>query len=154
MAEKKLSDGAVFRVEPMLATQAIILQARLLKLVGTAVDRIPVIMAGYGKAKKTDDKPLSAADLTAVQASNAAAISAIADIFAKAQPEEVADIIATLCSSGTIKVKGSNSYDPVDFDAHFTDRQKDVFPVVLFVLRETFGDFFTGLRVNGDQNPK
>jgi hypothetical protein len=144
MPEQKLSDGALFRMEPMLATQAIILQARLIKLLGSAVDNLPTIMAGYGK-NATDE---------AKEASNAAAISAIVSIFSKAEPKEVADIIATLCSSGSIKPKGESGYDRVDFDAHFSDRQKDIYPIVAFVLRETFGDFFSGLPVSGAQKPK
>lgn len=141
MGEKKLSDGSTFQVEPMLATQAIILQARLLKIVGGAVDRLPVVMAGYGDKASPEAK----------NASNAAAIAAISDIFTQADPNEVAAIIRDLCESGRIK-PGTGNFRKVDFDGDFTDRKKDILPVVIFVLREQFGDFFSELRGSGALN--
>lgn len=139
MAEQKLSDGSVFRMETVLATQALILKARLLKIVGGAVDRLPMIIAGQGGKASPEAKA----------ASDAAAIAALGDMVMRCDPVEVARILAEIISYGSIQPKGETGYQRADLDAHFTDRKQDIYPVVLFALREIFGDFFTGLPVNG-----
>ena len=81
MAEKKIG-GRTFRVSAVLATEAIKLQVRLMKVIGGAVDRLPVILAGMGKKGETNPEAKAASD--------AAAVAALADIFNKANPDEVA----------------------------------------------------------------
>lgn len=138
MAEKTLGDGSLLRVESVLATQAIVLQARLMKIVGAAVDRLPVIMSGRGDvdpAKKT--------------ASDAAALAALADIVNKADPVEVAAIIAEVIGYCSIKPKGQTGWQKADLDGHFSDRKADIFPTVIFALREIFGDFFSAFPATG-----
>lgn len=139
MAEKKIN-GRVFKTEPMLAMDAIILQARLVKLLGPAIDRVGEIFAGYGEKANDEAKAKS----------NAAAISAVSDIFGKSDPIDTANLIRDVTQVAMIQ-RQSKVYEPVDFDGDFTGNLGDVFPVVIFVLREQFGDFFTGLLASGSR---
>lgn len=139
MAEKKIN-GRTFKTSPMLATRALVLQARILKLIGPAVDNFGLIMAGFGD-KKSEAKKAE---------STAAGVQAIAAIFAKGDPEEMVKLIAEILSNGMI-LRPSGTYDPIDLDGDFTDNQGDIFPVLFFVLGEQFGSFFTGLRALGIQ---
>ena len=140
MAEKKIG-GRTFRVGTVLATDAIKLQVRLMKVIGGAVDRLPVILAGMGK--KGAENPEAKA------ASDAAAVAALADIFNKANPDEVArlfsDIVAIAQMNGP-----SGSWEAVDIDTCFAGpHMKDLFPVTAFVLKEVLGDFFGGALASG-----
>jgi hypothetical protein len=130
MAEKKIN-GRDFVVEPMLATQAMLLQARLIKAVGPALSRLGDVMAGYGKDKSEADK----------DAANAAAMSALADVFSKANPVEVAGLIRDVVEIAHIR-SPSGAVDHVDMDGDMTGHLQDVMPLVVFVLREQFADFF------------
>lgn len=142
MTEKKIN-GRTFRTEPLLATQAIVLQARLFKTLGPAISHLGEIMQGR------------AADATEEQKarSNAAAISALADIFSKANPEELAGLVKEVIETAQIR-RPSGNYETCDFDGDFTGHQKDVLPVVAFVLREQFADFFSGLPGLGNPGTK
>lgn len=131
MGETKIN-GRTFRVEPMLAMKALVLQARLFRVAGPAIARLPEIMAGYG------------GDEEAQRHSNAAAISAFAAIFSDSQPEELASLIREVSEIATIR-RPSGTYDRLDFDGDMTGHQADLIPLVVFVLREQFGDFFSGL---------
>lgn len=133
MAEKRIGETA-FKVEPLLATDALILQARVMKLIGPALSKFGAIMKGYGSDKTSDEKAQS----------DAAAIEAFASIFINADPKDLANLIKDLCQTARIR-RPSGSYDPVDFDGDMTDKQKDIIPLVVLVLREQFGDFFSGL---------
>jgi hypothetical protein len=133
MAEKKIN-GRTFKAEPMLATDALVLQARLFKALGPAVQHFGAIMRGHGEDKTEEQKAQS----------NAAAIGALASVFAQSQPQEIAGIIKDLVETCQIK-RDSGNYDPCDFDGDFTGNQKDIMPVVLFALQEQFGDFFAGV---------
>lgn len=142
MAEKKIG-GKTFKVEPMLAFEAIVLQARLLKMVGPALETLPEIFAG---ASKSDDAAEKAR-------ANAAAISAISAIFAKADPVDVATVLKDVCEIAMVR-RPSGAYEHVDFDGDFTGDQKSIIPVTLFVLQEQFGDFFAGALASGSRVTK
>lgn len=138
MAEKKIN-GRTFRTEPLLATQALTLQARLFKAIGPALNRFGEVMQGYGKDKSEEEKAKS----------NAAALRALTDIFTQSNPNEIANLIKDIVEVAQIK-RDSGVYEQCDFDGDFTGKQKDIIPIVLFVLREQFGDFFSGLPGLGD----
>lgn len=137
MAEKKIG-GRVFQVGHVLATDAVRLQARLLKLIGGGVERLPTILRGVGKD----------ADPALKEASNAAAVAALTDIFGKSDPDEVTRLIADIVAFATVK-QASGSWGQVDMDQDFTEHKADLFPVVIFVLKEVLGDFFSGLPDSG-----
>ena len=131
MAEKKIN-GRTFRVDPMLAMKALVLQARLFRVAGPAIARIPEIMSGYGGTE--EQKALS----------NTAAISAFAAIFSESEPEELAEIIREVVELAQIK-RPSGAYDKLDFNGDMTGHGADLIPLAIFVLQEQYGDFFTGV---------
>lgn len=133
MAEKKIN-GRTFKVEPMLATDALVLQARLFKALGPAMSHFGEVMKGHGEGKSEEEKSKS----------NAAAIGALASIFSQGQPEDIARLIKDIVEVSQIK-GDSGDYRQTDLDGDLTGKQKDLFPIILFVLREQFADFFSGL---------
>lgn len=137
MAEKKIN-GRTFKVEPMLATQATILQARLVKAIGPGLELLPAIFAGMGS---NDDGEKSRSDL--------AAISAITAVFKQMEPEEYGQLVKDLVEVAMIK-RPSGVYEQVDYDGDFTGHLPDVIKVVGFVLREQFGDFFKDALASGN----
>jgi hypothetical protein len=133
MAEKQIN-GRTFKVEPLLATRAIRLQARLFRLAGPAISRLGDIMQGYGTDKTEEQK----------MQSNVAAMAAFSAIFADTDPDELAMLIQELVETAQLK-RPSGTYDMVDMDGDLTGHSQDLIPLVVFVLREQFGDFFSGL---------
>lgn len=138
MAEKKIGNK-VFKTEPLLATEAIKLQARLLKVVGPALDKLPAIFGG----RRAGDEVTS----------NAAAIAAFTDIFARADPDEIMELVKDVCEVAMVK-RPSGAYDPVSFDGDFTGNLGEIVPVAVFVLQEQFGDFFGAALASGRAVPK
>lgn len=137
MAEKKIG-GRTYKVVPLLATDALRLQARLLKALGPAVERLPTILKGAGSEAGSDAK--AASDAAAV----AALIDVIGGIDAEATPRLIKDIVEVAMIQ-----RGAGNYEQVDLDHDFTDNLKDIIPVVVFVLQEQFGDFFGALLAGG-----
>lgn len=139
MAEKKIG-GRTFRVGHVLATDAVRLQVRLLRIVGGGVDRLPTILAGMGERGK--------ADPAAKAASDAAAVAALTDIFAKADPDDVTQLIVDIAGMAQLQTP-SKTWEGVDLDQDFSDRKADLFPLLAFVLKEVLGDFFSGAQASG-----
>lgn len=140
MKEKKFG-ARTFRVGLVLATDAIKLQVKLLKLLGPAVDRLPTIMAGMGERGEKDE--------AAKAASDAAAISALTDVFGKADPNETATLLGEIVSLSQVAVK-SGSWEKVDLDQDFSgENMKHLFPVCVFVVQEVLGDFFGAALAGG-----
>lgn len=137
MAEKKIK-GKTYKVDPPLASEAIKLQARLLKAFGSAIDRLPVILAGAGSRATPEDK----------EKSNAAAIAAFTDIFVNGDPDELTVLIKDTVEIARV-MQPSGSYRSVDMDGDFTGNLPAMIPVAVFVLREVFGDFFTEVLASG-----
>ncbi|MEZ2132396.1 MULTISPECIES: phage tail assembly chaperone [unclassified Sinorhizobium] len=137
MAEKKIN-GIEYRVEPMLATRAIVMQARLMRAAGPLAAKLPGILASRRVDATIEEKAKADAE----------ALSAITDIFGAVAPEEFAALVKDICELAKIK-RPSGHYDFVDFDGDFSGRLGDIIPVVLFVLKEQFGDFFSGALANG-----
>jgi len=135
MAEKKIG-SRTFKVEPLLATEAIRLQMRLVKAIGPAISRLPEIFAGIGK------------DAAAKEKANGAAVSAMADIIGKMEPDDAADLVKDIVQVAMIK-RPSGAYDQVDMDGDFTGSLGDIIPVATFVLQEQFAEVFSGARGSG-----
>lgn len=154
MAETKIG-GRTFRVGTVLATDAIKLQVRLLKIVGGGVERLPIILAGMKRTKTEMDengnpvvKELPV-DPEAKAKSDAAAVAALSDILSKADPEGVTQLLTNIVAMAQIQ-GDSKTWGTVDIDQDFTDHKKDLFKVVFFVLKEVLGDFFDGVPGAGD----
>ncbi|MEH7876963.1 hypothetical protein V7799_04540 [Rhizobium laguerreae] len=79
---------------------------------------------------------------------NTEALLAITGIFEAISPEEFASLVKDIVEIARIK-RPSGSYDPVDLDGDFVGRLGDIIPVAVFVLKEQFGDFFSGALANG-----
>lgn len=134
MAEKKIN-GRTFKTQPMLASRALVLQARIIKLVGPGLGDIKGIMAAFGEDKTEEQKQQGAA----------LAIKAISDIFSAGDPEQMVSLVSEILREGMI-LRPSGSYDPIDLDGDFITNQGDVFSVLFFILMEQFAGFFTGLQ--------
>lgn len=139
MAEKKFG-SRTFKQGPMLATAAMVMQGRLLKIAGPALGRLGEIFAGFGPDKSEEEKARS----------NVAAIMAFSNIFANADPDELAELIKDLVEVTMIK-RDNGDYTKTDFDGDFTGQTADIVPVVVWVIREQFGDFFSGVLAIGNQ---
>lgn len=138
MAEKKIN-GQTYKVEPMLATQAILLQARLARVLGPAASKLPAILSS---------RAAGASEAAKAQA-QAEAVGAITEIFARCPPEEIASLVKDIAELAMIQ--RPSGYEPIEFDLDFTGRLGDIIPVVVFVLTVQFGDFFSGALANGRQ---
>lgn len=138
MAEKKIK-GQTYKVEGVLATEAIKLQMRLLKVIGSGIDRLPVILGGVGKSASEEKKAES----------NAAAVAAFTDIFVNGDPDEMTNLIKDIVELAMVK-RPSNTYDQVDLDGDFTTDKSALIPVAIFVLKEVLGDFFSGVLESGE----
>jgi hypothetical protein len=140
MADKKIGNR-YFRAGDALATDAIRLQVRLMKFIGPALDKLPAIFAGRAEGATEEAKT----------ASNTAAIKAIAGIFADADPDAVVKLVEDICGMAKISYDGKGAWDDIVVDQEFSGQNsRDLIPVVLFVLQETLGDFFSGALASGN----
>lgn len=137
MADKKIN-GTEYKVDPLIATKALILQARLMRAAGPLASKLPAILASRREGASVEEKA----------AADAEALVAITAIFSAISPEEYASLVGDIVGIAMIK-RPSGSYDPVDIDGDFVGRLGDIIPVVVFVLTEQFGDFFSGALANG-----
>jgi hypothetical protein len=129
-----------FRMEPMLATKALIMQARLFRLAGPALERLPEILVGIGVGKSEEERTVA----------NAAAVQAFVSVFEHTSPEALAEMISELVELTEVK-RPSGSWEKVDLDGEFTGEQGDLIPLVVWVAQEQFGDFFSGLLAIGSR---
>lgn len=137
MAEIEIS-GQTYRVGVVLATESIVLQARLLQIVGGGLDRLPVILGSRVEGATPEMKAVG----------DAAAVAALGDIFSKCEPKTVAKLIQDIVGYATIH-RPSGAWEKAELDADFTERKSDIFPLCLWVLREILGDFYSGLLASG-----
>lgn len=133
MSEKKFG-ARTFRVQKMLATRALVMQARLFRVIGGAAEKLPKVIGAY-VAGKDDAEKMEA---------NAAALQAISDIFQKTEPEALAALVADLIATAEIR-QDSGDYTWCEIDRDFSDPYDgELIPFVVWVLQEQFSDFFTG----------
>jgi hypothetical protein len=136
MAERKIK-GRVFKVVPMLAGEAIELYSDIIRIVGQGTGRLPAIVLGLSQ-KDTDGNLLS----------DVAAVMALTDILSGSSSAEISGLVKRIVEIATIS-RPSGNYEPVDLDGDFTGHLADIPEVVAFILKEQFGDFFTGSGGNG-----
>lgn len=139
MAEKVIGDRT-FKVGMVLATDAIKLQIRLVKLIGPALETLPAVFAGRAEGASQADQ----------EKANGAAIRAIAGIFDKADPDAVVDLMKDIAKLAMVSSNKGQSYEEISFDHEFSGAgAKNLLPAVLFILQETLGDFFSGALASG-----
>lgn len=137
MAERKIN-GREFQVGEVLATDAVLLQARLMQVIGASVERLPTILGGASESASEESKELA----------RSAAVAAFTDIFVASDPKVITALVSDIVELATVK-RPSGVFEKVDMDGDFTTHKSSLFPVVVFVLQEVLGDFFTGLQVSG-----
>lgn len=141
MAERKIG-GVEYRVDRPLASAALAIQARLLRAAGGAAQHLPPLIGKMAAAKSDEEK----------QALGGEVIVLLTDIFGRLDPHEYVSLVGDILSLAKIK-RPSGQYDPCDLDGDFSDNLAAVIPVAAFVLRETFGDFFSGALASGSRAP-
>ena len=139
MAEKKIGEHT-YKTGVVRATDALKLKARLLKILGNGAKQLPVILRGRGD-KATDVEK---------EKSDNAAVQGLQDIFEAVEPDEFVSIISDIVGLAQVH-RPSGTWDQCDLDGQFTQHKGELYPVVLFVLQDVFGDFFTGLAGLGNQ---
>jgi len=137
MSEKQIGEYT-FRVEPLLATKSLVLKARLMKLLGGGISRLPAIARGFGEGATDEQK----------KESDKAAVAAFTDIFVNSDPESMAALVKDIVEVAEVSLS-SGGYTKVDIDQVFTGSEKELMECVVFVLNELFGDFLGGALANG-----
>lgn len=137
MAEKKIGNMVV-KVDRPLATDALILKARLLRAAGGLAEKLPSILASRREGASDEERAKADAD----------ALTAITGIFDRISPQDYAALVGDIVSLGKAQ-RPSGIYDPLDLDGDFSNNLGAIIPVVVFVLKETFGDFFSAALANG-----
>lgn len=134
MAEKKIEGFGVIRTSPIMASEAIALYCDMMRIVGTGANRLPALLLGSA----IDD----------VMA-DVAILSALTDILRGTPTDEVNATIGKILACGQMQ-RPSKAWETIELDLDFSDGKiKYLIPVVRFLLKEQFGDFFTGSAGNG-----
>lgn len=115
MAEKKIGKDT-FRVQPLPASRAVELGARLIRVAGPAIAELR-------------------------DGGEEAFARALSSLSRTMDPKEVTNLIVEMAEQAEISHEGS--YMPVIFDQHFTGRLQDAFQLVAFVVQTEFGDFLS-----------
>jgi hypothetical protein len=136
MAEKKIGNLEV-RVDRPLATEALRLQARLMQAAGGLADKLPSILASRREGATEAEKGRAEAE----------ALTAITGIFANITPDQYAELVGDIIALAKIK-RPSGHYEDADLDGDFSENLGAIIPVSIFVLKETFGVFFSGALAN------
>lgn len=142
MAEAKIK-GMEIRVDRPLASEALKLQARLMRAAGGLAEKLPAILASRRPDASADERAKAETD----------ALTAVTGVFNSISPDDYAELVGDILSLA--KIKGpSGQYDQADLDSDFSNNLGAIIPVAVFVLRETFGDFFSGALANGNRAAK
>ncbi len=139
MAERKIS-GMEIKVDRPLATQALRMQARLMHAAGGLAEKLPAILASRREGATDEEKAKADAE----------ALTAITGVFDRLSPEEYSTLVGDIIALAKIK-RPSGAYDPCDLDGDFSTNLGAIIPVAFFVLKEVFGDFFSGAQAIGSR---
>lgn len=154
MAERKIANMEI-RVDRPLATEALKMQARLAHAMGGDIsDAVTVFADAMGVIGVFQNIPDDAPEKDK-EAGRAAMIkvggqvaSVVIGVFDRLSPEQYASLVSDIIGMAKIK-RPSGQYDQADLDGDFSDNLAAIIPVVVFVLKSVFGDFFTGALANG-----
>ncbi|MFN3833383.1 MAG: phage tail assembly chaperone [Allorhizobium sp.] len=142
MAEKKIA-GMEIKVDRPLATEALRMQARLMRAAGGLAEKLPGILASRREGATEEERAKADAE----------ALSAITGIFDRLSPEEFASLVGDVVSMAKIK-RQSGAYDQMDLDGDLSANLGAIIPIVVFILKEVFGDFFSGALASGSRAMK
>lgn len=138
MAERKIA-GMEIRVDQPLATEALKLQARLGRLPLNAGGDIKNIILGLTRAEASTDERATALS---------SAITAIGQVFNTISPDEYAELVGDIVAMAKIK-RPSGLHEPIDLDGDLSGNLGAIPDIVLFVIFEVLGDFFSAKGANG-----
>lgn len=136
MPEKKIGT-MTFRCEKMLATESLLLQARMARMIGPGLQRF---MAA-ASAEETED------------AAGNRLVDAFAEIFQRNKPEEVVTLLKDIASIASVRTE-SGAEIRVNIDELFTDDMPSLLILIAWVVEVQFRDFFTALLATGNQIKK
>ena len=142
MAEKKIA-GMVVKVDRPLATEALKLQARLMHAAGGLAEKLPAILASRREGASEEERAKADAE----------ALTAITGIFGRITPEAYAALVGDILALAKVQ-RPSGVYDQMDLDGDFSTNLGAIIPVVVFVLKEVFGDFFSAAQASGNRAPR
>lgn len=137
MSERKIN-GKTYKVEPLLASDALRLQMRLMRAIGPALGHLSALLDGA-----SDDASQEAKDK-----SNAAAITALSSIISSLEPDDAVDLVRSVVEIAAVQAP-SKEWRTLDLDGDFHGNLKEIIPVATFVLKEQFGDFFGAALASG-----
>ena len=162
MAEKKIA-GMVIKVDRPLATEALKMKARLMKAAGGNIQHLLEVglksgaaLVSVKEAEKPDSKATEeqkAAAKAALAAYGAELLGAVSEIFETLSPQEYVDLVGDILAMGQMQ-RPSSAYEPLDLDGDFSMNLGAVYPVCFFILKEVFGDFFSGALASGSRAMK
>lgn len=116
--EKKKIDGIVYKVQQMDAIRGLIVEAKLIKLLGPAIGKTLI----SGKADKSELKD-----------------KAIGHLVENFDDSAVVDFVISLFDKGVYFVDKEDDDSMVIFKTHFTGKPMTVWKVVWFILSVNFG---------------
>ena len=123
MSEMSL-DGLTYKVKPVLATNAMKIQVRLMKMVGNAADELMELQ----NEKDGVEVKLGAA---------------LIKCFGNADPNEFVSLANAILENVQV-MQPSGEYRSVDINADFTGKMSVLYKVIFFAIKDMFGDFFGG----------
>lgn len=138
MSEKKIGDRE-FKVSDVLATDVIRMKFRLGNALKGGFDGLADTLGGLSPNSTEEEK----------RSKNKELLRALADILGEIDPDVGSELVKDICEFALVKVQKSGSFENVVFDAHFTNRTSDIYPVAAFVLKEMFSELFSGFQASG-----
>ena len=125
-------NGRYYEVKPLLATETVMLQTRLLKIVGPGMEELKELLSG------STDEMMKAQ----------VALAGMGKIFADCDPRAVTTFIKDVVESCKIKRESGQTGDVI-MDVDFSGKTNELFKLLFFALKDMFGEFFTELQVAG-----
>lgn len=140
METNKIKGFSTIRVDRPLATEALKLQARLMRAAGGLAEKLPAILASRREGASDEERAKADAE----------ALTAITGIFDRLSPDEYAVLVGDIVSLAKLH-RPSGAYEPMDLDMDFSPNLGAIIPVVVLVLKEVFGDFFSAAQASGSR---
>ncbi|MCD1264544.1 hypothetical protein GR158_12350 [Shinella sp. AETb1-6] len=139
MAERKIRNMEI-RVDRPLASEALRLQARLMRAAGGVADQLPDLIGAIRSAQSEEAK----------QAVGVKFIGVLTGVFEGLEPHEFAHLVGDIVGLAKLK-RPSGHYETMDLDGDLSEDFGAIIPVVAFVLKEVFGDFFSAAPGSGSR---
>lgn len=130
--KKKKIDGVTYKVMQMDAIRGLMVETKLIKLLGPSIGKTLISGQGSKDKKAMLDK----------------AIGFLVENF---DDKEVANFVIGLFDKGVFHIDKDGDDSVVDFKSHFTGKPLSVWKVAFFILKVNFGDIL-GKLVKGSKH--